>query len=271
LLIWNSQKKIHSVEESSLQEQYPPVAETQDADFPPGTAIDCKMDYYSPWITTGAEIVSMREDGSFEILLNDGSKRSITKDGIRRPLIAAQEQHPLFPPGTKIRYAESYGLLPAVVRCMWTSGSFAIDLEDGTGTFLENVEIDKLKLPLAVSTETHPLYPDGTVVSGNFKGYGTWYPGKIVCMWSNGTFSVAYDDGSNEEEVEIDKLKLPLAVSKDIHPLYPDGTVVSGNYRGYGTWYQGKIVCMWEDGTFAVDYDDGSKEETVDLSNIKLP
>ena len=89
-------------------------------------------------------------------------------------------------------------------------------------------------------------------------------------MWSSGTFSVAYDNGMNEEEAQIDWLAPPLVASKETHPTYPNGTAVQANWKNAGSWYLGKVVCMWEDGTFAIDYDDGSKEETTDVSNIRL-
>jgi hypothetical protein len=48
------------------------------------------------------------------------------------------------------------------------------------------------------------------------------------------------------------------------------GAAVEALYQKGNTWYAGKISQVHGDGSFGIDYDDGKKEERVDLKLVRL-
>ena len=47
------------------------------------------------------------------------------------------------------------------------------------------------------------------------------------------------------------------------------GEKVEADYAGKGKYYPGKITLVGRDGTYDVTYDDGDKEEMVDMKRIR--
>ena len=58
---------------------------------------------------------------------------------------------------------------------------------------------------------TNTTWKEGDTVEGNFKGGGTWYPGRIDRVNGYDTYDVLYDDGDTERckpSSEIRAIKL---------------------------------------------------------------
>ena len=49
-----------------------------------------------------------------------------------------------------------------------------------------------------------------------------------------------------------------------------DGDIISGNYKGLGLWYNGKVTQVHPDGLVDLLYDDGDVETEVSMLNIRL-
>jgi hypothetical protein len=51
----------------------------------------------------------------------------------------------------------------------------------------------------------------GSLIDGNWRGEGNWYPGTVTRVRPNGTFDIAYDDGDEELAVEHQNIKVRSA------------------------------------------------------------
>ena len=49
----------------------------------------------------------------------------------------------------------------------------------------------------------------GTIVESDYKGRGRWYPGRIANITGPNIYSIDYDDGDNEKDVDIDRIRFP--------------------------------------------------------------
>ncbi len=104
----------------------------------------------------------------------------------------------------------------------------------------------------------------GDKIKARWKGGVPWYTGTITEL-SKEKVNVLYDDGDTEwvgDLTLIKKIKL-LKISK-----LKVGDRIRGNWKGSGTWYNGKITKI--DGSKVhVQYDDGDAEFIDDLSKLQ--
>ncbi len=122
-------------------------------------------------------------------------------------------------------------------------------------------------------------FTEGDDVEAQFEKYGgTWFKGTIVKVHPMGTYDVKYDDGDNELSLERGRIRKPksLVKSASLHfdpsslPSFEMGDVVMVNFEGAGEFYDAEIVGVNDNGTYDVEYTDGSgdRETGVDVSMI---
>ena len=88
--------------------------------------------------------------------------------------------------------------------------------------------------------------------SGNYRGRGRWYPGKVGRVHSDGTYTVDYDDGEQERRIDAAMVRAiggAAPGSPKKHKMR-EGDRVEANYRGRGKWFKGKIDREHYDGTY---------------------
>ena len=142
--------------------------------------------------------------------------------------------------------------------------------EDAKDEFL--VELESL-----VDTET--TLEIGSTVQGRFQGGDIYYSGTIfqvnpteyispqgIKWYPKNTFGILYDDGDYEpavhrDDIRVLKLKEGMKVEAKYggHDAFFSGIVSATNTRG------GKVL------SYAIDYDDGTKEKAVRRSRIRVP
>ena len=197
-------------------------------------------------------------------------------------------------PGRLIRLAESsakelrseYGILkerdkieanykgrgrwyPGVVQKSNSDGSFDIHYDDGeielnvVRTMIRQLEESKLDGSLRNGTKGFAV---GTIVEGNYKGKGRWFPGTIKVVSQNGKFDIFYDDGETETDVAIENVRIKALIGNGLEK----GGKVEANYKGYGKWGSGIIKRVSLDGTFDIEYDDGETETNVPEVRVRL-
>eukprot|EP00941_MAST-03F_sp_MAST-3F-sp1_P002079 g2079.t1 len=111
----------------------------------------------------------------------------------------------------------------------------------------------------------------GSRVECNFEGSGEWYKGKIESVNDNGTYNITYDDGDKESNVKKSFIRLLTVPANDLNI----GDRIKARFGGDVPWndqrdfFPGKIVSINGDGTYAVDFDDGDKQESVKREHIK--
>jgi hypothetical protein len=100
-----------------------------------------------------------------------------------------------------------------------------------------------------------------------------------------GTYDLLFDDGEEDSYVAREFFQLPRdadvpvslsttttsSTSTTTDSLVTVGQRIKGNFHGQGEWYDGYIVRVNADGTYAVDYTDGDKESAVPRPFIRLP
>uniref|UniRef100_A0A7S2LLK1 Tudor domain-containing protein n=1 Tax=Leptocylindrus danicus TaxID=163516 RepID=A0A7S2LLK1_9STRA len=129
--------------------------------------------------------------------------------------------------------------------------------------------------------ESMSPFDRGDVVEAKFRGRGSrWYKGKISNLKANGTFDVDYDDGDHDSGLHADSIRLIVKAQRKRPTQEHEtskrnvklaiGTKVEARYRGKSMFYPGKISRARLNGTFDVDYDDGSKEMGIHREMIKI-
>lgn len=118
-------------------------------------------------------------------------------------------------------------------------------------------------------------YGEGTKVEANYRGGGTWYPGKISNNRGDGFYDILYDDGENESRVASDYIRTiaNLVVESSLDGIASNleaGMKVEANYRGRGKYYPGKISNCYDNGMYEIKYDDGEVENSVGANMIRV-
>jgi len=120
--------------------------------------------------------------------------------------------------------------------------------------------------PLAGGTGTIATYRVGQQVTGNYRGDGRWYPGRITRRNSRCSYNIRYNDGDTDN---------------DMHPIFirsaavrtsctiRTGTNIVGNWRSMGRWYRGRVTGCSAASGYAVLYADNSRETGVPAARVR--
>lgn len=208
---------------------------------------------------------------------------------------------------------EGEGFIPGALvlanyrgRDKWYKGVIAAECDGGTFNIMyddgereHNVPIHRIKLrdpeeesPVhlerkstaptnpapAAPAHSAPAYRAGMTIECNYQGKGRWFSGRIALVNRDLTYDVTYDDGTSEDSVVPERLRLRLdqgaASTAGNAPAatatLEEGSKVEGNYRGKGKWYRGVIDRIRADGTVDIDYDDGEREVRVTADHVRL-
>lgn len=187
-----------------------------------------------------------------------------------------------------------------VTRCR-SNGTYDIDYDDGDND--KAIPRDAVRSVSSSSVNEGGIKREdrkievGSRVEAKFRGKGRFYAGKIARIRVNGTYDVDYDDGDKEVGLSRDLIRLlDRSPSKDENSnnqsnssmkdgksdnqsnfsgevdnfdKFEVGTKVEARYRGKTKFYPGKIARIRLNGTFDIDYDDGSKETSISRSLIR--
>ena len=142
---------------------------------------------------------------------------------------------------------------PATISRMNDDLSYDVDYDDGYAE--KNLPAKLLKPPKPFKV--------GDKVDARFRGWRTFYPGRIDKVHSTHLYDVAYDDGYTETDVSskfirprLEAAKAPQVVTFEFSP----GDRVAARYQGGRKRYAATVVAQRNDGTYDVAYDDGDAE-----------
>ena len=106
----------------------------------------------------------------------------------------------------------------------------------------------------------------GDAVEARFGGKKKWYAGKILKVLGGARYEVEYDDGDVEKGVDEEMIRALAAAPAA--GAFAVGAKVECRYKGKKRYYPG-IIAAYEDGVYAIDYDDGEKESGVSEELIR--
>ena len=117
----------------------------------------------------------------------------------------------------------------------------------------------------------------GDKIKARYRGLEKYYEGVISRVHSDGTFSIAYDDGEKESHVKekyIKKRSSSRSRSRSRSPKRSkkprEGDKVEADFKGRGKWYMGKVKRVHSNETYDVEFEDGDSEKRVELKRIKV-
>lgn len=130
-------------------------------------------------------------------------------------------------------------------------------------------------------TDMHPIFiraaggttrctiRTGSAVTGNWRGLGRWYPGRVTGCSSSTGYTIAYNDGSRESGVQAARVRKTRTV-RCTRTTFRVGQRVQGNWRGRGRWYHG-IVRAASNCKYSIQYCDNDRETNVAQTNVRAP
>jgi len=110
----------------------------------------------------------------------------------------------------------------------------------------------------------------GDAVEARFGGKKKWYAGKILKVLDGARYEVEYDDGDVEKGVDEELIRALVTAPAPAPAAgaFAVGAKVECRYKGKKRYYPGTIA-DYEDGVYAIDYDDGEKESGVSEELIR--
>ena len=116
----------------------------------------------------------------------------------------------------------------------------------------------------------------GDKVEAKVSGWTKYYGGEITRANSDGTYDIKFEDGERKSGVKKSQMK-----SKSIgrggrdrtdseDETLSEGTAVKARFMGGKKWFPGTISKVRSNGTFDIEYNDGSDESKVPRDMIQL-
>ena len=154
-------------------------------------------------------------------------------------------------------------------------GKYTVEYDDG------DVEkgVDKEMIRALVAAPAPPedaapaakaggAFKIGAKCEARYKGKKRYYPGRVSADNDDGSYAIKYDDDEEESNVaeELIRLVEDEEPAKGKHAV---GTKVQARYKGKERFYPG-TVSAYEDGAYAINYDDGEKESGVSEDLIRV-
>lgn len=100
----------------------------------------------------------------------------------------------------------------------------------------------------------------GERIEARFGGGPDFHPGVISAVNDDESYNIAYDDGDKEESVKRLRIKRPGDKKPKIGKV---GMKCEARHGGGKVCFDGTISAVDDLGTYAIDYDDGDKEQGV--------
>lgn len=113
----------------------------------------------------------------------------------------------------------------------------------------------------------------GSRVEARFGGGVAMFAGTVQAVNADGTLAIAYDDGDREDAVPlafVHALPPRLSDPERIRSYLVPGVRVLARFGGGADWFPGRILAGDADQGFSIAYDDGDREDGVQLPLVRL-
>ena len=273
-------------------------------EFERGDKVEARYGGRSKWYK--GKISMVHDDGTFDVLYEDGDKERRVKKNLIRKLGGDDRKKKSsfggrsddddsgdFERGDKVeaRYGGRSKWYKGKISMVHSDGTYDVLYEDGDKerkvkkSLIRKLGGDDRKKKSSFGgrsdDEDSGDFERGDKVEARYGGRSKWYKGKISMVHSDGTYDVLYEDGDKERKVKkslIRKLGGDGLKKKSSFGGRSDdedgadferGDKVEARYGGKSKWYKGKISLVRSDGTYDVLYEDGDKERNVKKSLIR--
>jgi len=222
---------------------------------------------------------------------DDRQKTPKTKDDDKK------SKDDVFEEGDKVdaRFRGRSKWFPGRIKKVNHNGTYDIKYEDGDTE--ESVDPSLVRRPEGDKDDDRrkrdddgkkskdDVFEEGDKVEARFRGRSKWFPGRIKRVNRDGTYDIKYEDGDTEEGVDPsmvrrtgsdddeDRRKTPRTKDDDKKSkgdAFEEGDKVEARWNKGKIWIRGLITRVNRDGTYAVRYEDGNREQYVDSEYIRV-
>jgi hypothetical protein len=140
---------------------------------------------------------------------------------------------------------------------------YMVQYDDGDKETLDSAKIQPVT---TADTYTVVTYQANQAVMGNYRGDGRWYAGRIIAVNSRCSYNIRYGDGDTDTDMH------PIFIRAAATPTrctLAVGASVTGNWRGLGRWYPGRVTACASATGYSIAYADGSRETGVVTARIR--
>jgi hypothetical protein len=268
-----------------------------------GTAVEARYKRRERYYT--GSIARVNSDGTYDINYSDGERElSIAAEYIRTvaaavdttdnsdtAAVALQEGVAI-----EARYKGRERYYGGTVAHVNSDGTYDINYNDGERELSVAAEyvrlVDAAVTPTAIAADTTSsdvpivVLPEGTAVEARYKGRERYFQGLVRRVNRDGTYDIDYSDGERELGVLAEYVK-PLAAvaapaaqtaaatvvdssSSEVSGVaLSEGATVEARYKGRARYFPGTIAHVNSDGTYDINYDDGTPELGVSPELVK--
>jgi hypothetical protein len=191
-------------------------------------------------------------DGTISAANPDGTYAIHYADGTFAPIVTANQI--IFESRTTLNVGDS-------VMATWNWGSIYYTGQvagvNGDGSYAvaysDNSKASNVNQSQIFLTTRAGVFGLSDKVAARWKfAANSFYPGKISGVNSNGTFNIAFDDGTSETSIPPSWIILLSRYSS-----FAVGDMVSATWKGGCIWYPGVISQTNSDGTYGIKFNDG--------------
>lgn len=151
------------------------------------------------------------------------------------------------------RYKKGSRWYPATITAVdRAEDTYDLDFDDGD---TDRLHAQYIRPRVGASV----LYSVGERVEGRFGGRDKWYSAVVSRIGQQGTVDLDYDDGDKETRVPV----------RLVRNLFEPGEAVAARFAGGNNFIPGHIAARRNDGSYDVDYDDGTRETRVEATFIR--
>jgi len=199
--------------------------------FADGDKVEANYKGKGTWYS--GKISRVRANGAYDIEYDDGERELGVAEGLIRALdipdtsvevaVTAAETTPKFADGVQIEanYKGKGTWYSGKISRVRANGTYDVAYDDGERELgmaeglIRTQDIPDTSSAFAVTTAQ---FADGDKVEGNYKGKGTWYPGRISRIRGNDLYDIAYDDNTVENNISATLIRSLASVAAASDP-----------------------------------------------------
>ena len=164
------------------------------------------------------------------------------------------------------------------------NGTYHVKFDDGCveesepGAHLRKLVVFTPPLPVASSSSSVTPVPtsfaDGTTyfmgqrIEARWKLSAKYYTGVVTATNPDGSYGIRFDDGCFEPNEHESHIRLAIVLKSAAPGSLRVGDVVKAKFKGSPKYFIGKIASLHANGTFRIDFVDGSHDDHVPLTDI---